>query len=198
MKHYKGFKRYTPENPLPEGFPLENLDNPYVADLEKAYRKYELTLEDLADNQTYLFWKDENGECWYDLNKTFSADTVKIVYNTETMVVESVGKDAERMLPHGGGVLEIAELPEDFDQHIFKVDEETFTLYRCDVAVNNKNRMRQTVLLRDAVAHFVALSVLPDRTKEETKEYNVWKDYIVAVKRTDISVLEPLWPNIPK
>lgn len=197
MQHFKGFKKYTPENPLPDGFPLENIGNPYVADLNIKYSRYALTQEVLEGGMQYLFEKDENGDCWYDLNKGFDKDTWKIAYEPETFKVVGFGKDAEKMMPHGNNIIEVKSVPSDIDILRFKVDVAKHIVYKCSDEVRKRNRAKQTSILRDAIAHLYALDCLPSLTQVERDEKAHLTNYVIAVKRTDISMESPEWPESP-
>lgn len=196
MKHFKGFVRYTPEKVLPDDFPMENIINPYVADLAKAHEKFLLTQEELGGGQQYLFWKDERGYCWYDLRNEFDEDTFKVVYDPETFKVTAFGKDANRLSPIGN-VVELATIPDDIDFRMFKYDPKSNTVYRCNGETLRANKLRQTSLLRDAAAHFLALQLMDVLDSEQQKEMLALKKYIVEVKRTVLTSAEPAWPDYP-
>lgn len=198
MKHFKGFTKFKPANPLPEGFPVENINNPHIEILSRQYYRY-LASQEVQDDEgrVVLFECDENGHCWYDLRDEFSEDTVKVLYEPGTNRVMSFSLDAHRLFPHGNNVIEVAadKVPADLDVHHWKINPETGEFINCEKLKYRTNLARQTALLRDATAHYVALQIMDDKTSAENKLFVALKAYIKAVRRTDLSVEQPSWPT---
>lgn len=196
MKHFKGFVKYKPVSPLPDDFPLENIGDPNITHecrrhfLAKAYEDSE------GNEQRPLFEHDQYGRCWYDAIHDFDADTIKIVYSAKTGKVISFSKDASSLFPHGENVIEVAEVPEGFEADKWMVDaNDHLCLFADGIAAINKGK--QSSLLIKACAHLVALQVMPDKTGSELVQLQALNEYVIGVKRTDVSVLEPEWPTSP-
>ncbi|ECH0347212.1 tail fiber assembly protein, partial [Salmonella enterica] len=56
---------------------------------------------------TWLF--DEDGKNWYDEQKNFAADTLKIAYNKNGIIV-SISKDVSMINPAGLSVVELPDI----------------------------------------------------------------------------------------
>lgn len=196
MKHLKGFTPYIPVSELPEGFPMENLDNPNVAELAKQHFKAELA--NPQDGKVVKFERDCNGLCWYDFANTVGKNTVKVVYNPESGYVINWSKDATTLFPHGNNVVELKSIPDDTDIDNFRYNAEKNCVERCDKLTYASNRKIQTRLLVDAAAHAWALSVIPSKTKAEDVELNMLNAYVIDVKRTDLYQAVVQWPDLPK
>lgn len=195
--HYKGFKKFTPSNPLPEGFPLENLDNPYIKDLSQEYHRFLMAGDDLGDGRTILFECDEHGRDWYSLRETFSPNTWKIVYEPGTNKVVSFGKDAIKLFPHGNNVVEVKAIPEGLDGANWRIDPITYEFSKCPTLVAAQNKNKQSGLMNRVVGLFISLQVDDNRSKEDTALMQELKAYIVALRYVDLSVEEPKWPESP-
>lgn len=101
------------------------------------------------------------------------------------------------MMPHGNNIIEVKSVPSDIDILHFKVDVNKHIVYKCSDEVRKRNRSKQTSILRDAVSHLYALDCLADLTQAERDEKAHLTNYVIAIKRTDISVESPEWPESP-
>ncbi|MCP6259269.1 tail fiber assembly protein, partial [Klebsiella pneumoniae] len=61
-----------------------------------------------------VFLRDENGNDWYECQKFFHENTIKIVYDSDNIVV-SISNDVSTLWPVGASVAEIEILPEGVD-----------------------------------------------------------------------------------
>jgi len=196
MLHLKGFKQYIPVSELPDDFPMENIDNPHIAEL--AVQHFEAQMAKPEDGKAVKFEKDSNGKCWYRLRNLFDADTVKVVYNPVTGTVINWDVDAHKLFPHGNNVVELKSVPEDTDIDNFRYNAEKNCVERCDKLTYTSNRKVQTRLLSDAAAHAWALSVIPSKTESEEAELSLLNAYVVDVKRTDLYQAVVKWPDLPE
>ncbi|HEI0612423.1 TPA: tail fiber assembly protein [Escherichia coli] len=197
MIHLKGFMKYKPVSPLPEDFPEECLDNPNIADLARKHHFAMLARETLEGGRSTLFEHDENGRCWYDSVLDFQKDTYKIVYNPATGQVIGFDKDATKLFPHGNNVVEVKSVPKDFAVGTWKFDVDSEHLLPYDKEIVSVNKLKQTRLLQAASAHWTALSCMLELRPHEAKEAEALRQYMVAVKRIDVSDMEPEWPISP-
>ncbi|EHS0460929.1 TPA: tail fiber assembly protein [Escherichia coli] len=61
-----------------------------------------------------LFLQDENGNDWYECQKQFSENTVKVVYDSNNIIV-SISNDVSALWPVGASVAETESLPDGVD-----------------------------------------------------------------------------------
>lgn len=195
--HYKGFKKFTPKNPLPKGFPLENLDNPYIQDLSQEYHRYLMADDDVGNGQKVLFECDQHGRDWYTLRHTFRTDTWKIVYEPETFKVVSFDKDAVKLFPHGNNVVEVENIPEGLDGANWRINPISHVFSKCPVLLRGKNKNTQSGLMNRVLGLFVALQIDDEKNAEEVALMKELKAYIIKLRRVDLSVEEPEWPKSP-
>lgn len=196
MIHAKGFVRYTPTSPLPDDFPFENIDDPNIAYECKRHFLAEMVRDSSNTGIKPIFVRDEEGRCWYDLVDMFDDRTFKIVYCPKTGRVISFDKDASRLFPHDNNVIELEEVPDNFEADTWRIND----LGELELNVSfiyRVNKDKQTALLRDAVAHIMSLQMIKDLTPFETAELAALKEYVVEVKRVDLGLHKIKWPDIP-
>lgn len=198
MKHFKGFKKFIPTCTWHEGLSAENLRDPNIPqELIRELIYSQQANSKLQDGRSILFEVSSCGKNWYEARREFAADTVKVVYDPDTLRVISYDKDAMKLFPHGNNVVELESVPDDINQDTYQYNPATNKVEHSDGLALKRAKLRQTALLRDAVPHFVALSVMEDKTKAESAEYLLWRDYIRSVKRTDLSKADIVWPEKP-
>ena len=61
-----------------------------------------------------VFLQDENGNDWYECQKLFSENTVKVVYDSNNIIV-SISNDVSTLWPVGASVAETESLPDGVD-----------------------------------------------------------------------------------
>ncbi|WP_438408501.1 hypothetical protein [Escherichia coli] len=61
-----------------------------------------------------VFLRDENGNDWYECQSFFHENTIKIVYDSDNIVV-SISNDVSTLWPVGASVAEIETLPDGVD-----------------------------------------------------------------------------------
>ena len=194
MLHLKGFVKYIPKSPLPDDFPMECLNNPNIEDLARRHCFAEMAKEK-DGGRSVLFEHDKNGLCWYDALLQFQKDTVKIVYNPATGQVLSFDSDAAKLFPHGNNVLEVKSVPKGFESGTWKVDIDDFKIGIYDKAVVEKNKLFQTRALESAVAHLYVLNIMEDKQPHEVVEQQALREFVIKMKRVDLSDVEPKWPT---
>lgn len=62
---------------------------------------------------TVIFHVDEEGRDWYELQKTFSVDTIKVGYNAQGIVC-TVSQHVYALCPTGLSIAEVESLPDNF------------------------------------------------------------------------------------
>lgn len=198
MKHFKGFTKFVPTCTWHEGLSAENLLDPNIPEeLIRELIYSQQANSKLQDGRSILFEVSSCGKNWYEARREFAADTVKVVYDPDTLRVISYDEDAMKLFPHGNNVVELKSVPDDINQDSYQYNPATNKVEHSDGLALKRGKLRQTALLRDAVPHYVALSIMQDKTDAEKVELKVWADYIRALKRTDLSKADVVWPDYP-
>ncbi|HIC1790794.1 TPA: tail fiber assembly protein [Escherichia coli] len=142
-----------------------------------------------------VFLQDENGNDWYECQKLFSENTVKVVYDSNNIIV-SISNDVSALWPVGASVAETESLPDGVDINgnwIFdgkKVVERTQSAdelkalaeSRRDSLLNSARQqlvISQTKLLRGRIL-----------SEDEQSALDAWLDYIDAVNALDFNSIK--------
>ncbi|HGH9530650.1 TPA: tail fiber assembly protein [Yersinia enterocolitica] len=148
---------------------------------------------------TVIFHVDEEGRDWYELQKTFSEDTIKVGYNAQGVVC-TVSEHVYAIAPTGLSIVEVESLPENFvleygayeylnGEVVLRIPTEA------EIAAAADERRKQ---LMSAIS--VELDTLEDiaasgtGTAQELNRLAVLKQYRIALMRLDIT--QP-WPELP-
>lgn len=150
-----------------------------------------------------LYFQSEEGEDWYFHRMRFSADTLKVCYDSES-VIRSFGFDASRLYPGGYSIAEVdkSAVPEGiatdgswmFDGSA--IVPRTYTRTQ-KVELANKKRLS---LMADAVTEMSPLSdavELGRATDEQSARLTALKNYRLDL--IDLDVSEPddiVWPEL--
>ena len=158
-----------------------------------------------TDDETFLaeqgaiILRDEQGREWYSSQALFSADTVKIMYDSAN-IVRAITTDVSTLYPNMHSVAEVEEIPEGTDIYggcIYSDGEVIARQYSVDELIANANaqklRLREIAdseiaWRQDAVDAGIA-------TEEETAALSEWKKYRVLLMRVDTA--KPEWPTPP-
>lgn len=124
------------------------------------------------NNDNVIFCKDENGNDWYDLVKTFQSDTVKLMYDKEGNI-SSVTKDASGLFPAELNILEVEKVEENFDQFKYRIVDGKIV-----VRIPNENDIRNTrnSMLRsldDVVSNPLRFNSFSQDTKDKLAQYRL-------------------------
>lgn len=157
------------------------------------------------------FATDENGADWYESQKKFQADTLKIIFNNKGVIV-SMSHDVSALWPVGNSVAEVAleDVPAGLSingEWVFdgeKILPRTATM---DEWQSKAESMRQSLLKEasDITTDWrteLQLGILSDEDKATLIE---WMGYIKSVKILDLSLVEDeatldkvAWPEKPQ
>ncbi|HHG0423566.1 TPA: tail fiber assembly protein [Yersinia enterocolitica] len=148
---------------------------------------------------TVIFHVDEEGRDWYELQKTFSEDTIKVGYNAQGVVC-TVSEHVYAIAPTGLSIVEVESLPENFvlEYGAYEyLNGEVVPRIPTDaeIAAAADERRKQ---LMSAIS--VELDTLEDiaasgtGTAQELNRLAVLKQYRIALMRLDIT--QP-WPELP-
>lgn len=171
LKHFKGFKQYYPTAD----------DRPDYADLIEAGVGFEM---------------DEDGRDWYDLRETFDADTFKVVYGADGVVVQCE-TDTNELCPHGmAGVVELTDVPEGLRR-------DTTFMYRfngVDVELDPKYfEGLKARYMRFAGAKIAEYRDLLDMGADVGDILQKWRGYRLDVFNVDTSLMMDIeWPSAPE
>ncbi|HBK4813253.1 TPA: tail fiber assembly protein [Enterobacter asburiae] len=145
-----------------------------------------------------IFLRTEQGDDWYEMQSSFSPDTIKIVYGDDG-IITSYSLDVSLLNPIDSFVAEIlkADFPEGVDiLGGWKFDGIKVTQINPDPLdeINSKKKR----LLTEATTVIAPLQDAVDlsiATTQEIENLREWKEYRVLLNRIDPS--KPVWPPKP-
>ncbi|EDX6253218.1 tail fiber assembly protein [Salmonella enterica subsp. diarizonae] len=143
----------------------------------------------------------EDGKNWYDEQKNFAADTLKIAYDQNGVIV-NISKDVSTINPTGLSVVELPNITANRRADIYggwvfdgeKVIKRVYTTEE----LRRQAESEKAKLLEEAETVITPLARAVKRdiaTDEEQKRLEVWELYSVLVNRVDTS--NPDWPERP-
>ncbi|EDS3850109.1 tail fiber assembly protein [Salmonella enterica subsp. enterica serovar Oranienburg] len=143
----------------------------------------------------------EDGKNWYEEQKNFAADTLKIAYDKNGVIV-NVSKDVSTINPSGLSVVELPNITANRRADIYggwvfdgeKVIKRVYTSeeLRQQAEVKKLKLLEEAETVITPLARAVKLGIATD---EERKRLEVWEEYSVLVNRVDTS--KPDWPERP-
>ena len=161
--------------------------------------QYELT------RQFGVVWLySEDGKNWYEEQKNFQDDTIKIAYTSDGIIV-AINKDVSTINPEGLSVVEVADITANRRADIsgkwmFKdgvVIKRTYTEEeQRQQAENEKQSLLQ--LVRDKTQLWdsqLRLGIISDENKQKL---TAWMLYAQKVESTDTSILPVTFPEQPE
>jgi len=151
-----------------------------------------------------IFLCDAEGNDWYESQKAFSADTLKIVFDGEGVII-SAGGDVSALWPQNNSVAEIplAGIPEGFSargEWCFDDSNIIAKSYTPEeyIALAETKRADLYAASNAAIAPLQDAVDIGDVTEEEMASLKDWKKYRVALNRLDLSVAPDIdWPQLP-
>ena len=156
-----------------------------------------------------LFLLDENGNDWYECQKFFHENTIKIVYDSDNIVV-SISNDVSTLWPVGASVAEIETLPDgvDIDGNWIFDGENVVERVRTADELKTMAESRRTERLNSARQQLVIsqTKLLRGRilSEDEQSALDAWLDYIDAVNALDFNTITDkatfnaiAWPTEP-
>ncbi|MDW5501376.1 tail fiber assembly protein [Pseudomonas lundensis] len=184
---------------------MKNIKNFTLTEPESSEQKL------LAASHGVLFLKSDNGDDWYECQKTFRNDTIKIMYDLNGIIRSISNKpnadghfDASGFFPENMSVAEIEQLPEHADidgRWVFdgtQVKPRTYSVAELQQQATNKKQdlskqaSLQIATLNDAVELGMA-------SEEEQQRLITWKTYRVLLSRVDPGTAPDIdWPQPPQ
>ncbi|MDT0178192.1 tail fiber assembly protein [Enterobacter sp. BRE11] len=191
MLNFGPFKIYTPDVPV-------ITDSSTEEEKELAAKLKTLT------EMNVMFVRCQSGQDWYESQKLYSPDTMKIVYD-ETGRVVSFDRDASKLWPINCSVAEVdaAGVPEGLDtlgDWVYRNGKVVAHEHSAAELQEMAERTRSSLLskARAQISDWqaeLALGTIPDDDKAQLVE---WMAYIRQLKATDISSAPDVpWPSPP-
>ncbi|EFS2935262.1 tail fiber assembly protein [Escherichia coli] len=165
--------------------------NPKTAEQYQITRKY---------NVTWLFSEDDKN--WYEEQKNFQPDTIKIAYDKNNVIV-TISKDVSTINPEGLSVVEVSDITEnrraDNDGNWMFLDGKVVKREYTEQALQQQAELQKAALLSAAESVIQPLERavrLNMATNEERARLESWERYSVLVSRVDTA--KPEWPQKPE
>lgn len=152
-----------------------------------------------------LVLEDETGNDWYELQKNFKDDTLKILFDDENRIV-SHSFDVSTLTPTNLSVVEVSpkKLPADFFTNIngyLFIDGKISALvlsHEEEIAIAETNKQMLLSESAESIAPLQDAADLDMATNEEVTLLKEWKKYRVLLNRVDTSLAPDIeWPEKP-
>ncbi|MEB0352897.1 tail fiber assembly protein [Citrobacter freundii] len=165
------------------------------------YHPVEGEQAELAEKHNVMFLQSEDGTDWYEAQKKFATDTMKLVIDDEG-IIRSFSRDITTLWPVDKSVAEV-EYTTSFDDVWIdggwqyrdgKVSPRVYT----QAELAEQAERKKSSLLAEAMAAIAPLEravKLDIATSDEIDLLEVWERYSVMVNRVDTS--KPEWPTPP-
>ncbi|EDV1006671.1 tail fiber assembly protein [Salmonella enterica subsp. enterica] len=167
-----------------------------VAGNPKTPDQYQLTKK---FGVVWLF--DEDGKNWYEEQKKFSADSLKIAYDKNNIIVD-INKDVSAINPEGCSVVELPDITANrradvSGRWMFNGEQVSKRIYSPE-ELRQQAEVKKLKLLEEAenvIRPLLRAVKLRSATDEEIKQLDAWELYSVMVNR--VNTTNPDWPNVP-
>lgn len=165
------------------------------------YHPVEGEQAELAEKRNVMFLRAEDGTDWYEAQKKFATDTMKLVIDDEG-IIRSFSRDITTLWPVDKSVAEVAFTTSFDDVWIdggwqYRDGKVSPRVYTQAELVEQAERKKSS-LLAEAMAAIAPLEravKLDIATSDEIASLEVWERYSVMVNRVDTS--KPEWPTPP-
>jgi hypothetical protein len=184
---------------------MKNIKNFTLTEPESTEQKL------LAASHGVLFLKSDNGDDWYECQKTFRNDTIKIMYDLNGIIRSISNKpnadghfDASGFFPENMSVAEVEKLPEHADingRWLFDGAQIKLREYS-DAELQQQALNKKQDLIKQATLQIATLNdavELGMASAEEQKRLTAWKTYRVQLSRVDPGTDPDIdWPQPPQ
>ncbi|MDH1321205.1 tail fiber assembly protein [Enterobacter bugandensis] len=151
-----------------------------------------------------IFLKDEKNVDWYDAQKTFTPDTMKVVFDDDN-VIRFFSTDASMLNPVDMfvGELPLSDVPDGiniYGEWIFDQGKVVRRKYSKDELINMAEGQKKSLLnvAKEAIAPLQDAVDMNVSTKEEEQLLVEWKKYRVLLNRVNTSIAPDIeWPTVP-
>ncbi|ECT9808853.1 tail fiber assembly protein [Salmonella enterica] len=162
----------------------------------KTLEQYQLT------KRSGVIWLySEDGKNWYEEQKNFATDTLKIAYNQNGVIV-NISQDVSTINPTGLSVVELRDITANRRADIYggwmfdgkQVIKRVYTSeeLRQQAEAKKQKLLEEAEAVIKPLARAVKLGIATD---EERQRLEVWEQYSVLVSRVDTSKHD--WPEKP-
>lgn len=139
------------------------------------------------------FLRTSDGSDWYDIQKLFSDDTVKVVYDKNNVIV-SFSDDVSTLFPDGQSIVELrkADVPKDLDVSggwVFNNNEIVKREYSEDEKISSAELMRTNLITfaRETMNEWQNDLLLGTISAQDKESLAVWNQYVKELKAMDFS-----------
>ncbi|TFZ52941.1 tail fiber assembly protein [Serratia proteamaculans] len=184
---------------------MKNIKNFTLTEPESSEQKL------LAASHGVLFLKSDSGDDWYECQKTFRNDTIKIMYDLNGIIHSISNKpnaegyfDVSGFFPENMSVAEIEQLPEhaDIDGCWFfdgtQVKPREYSVKELQHQAMNKKQD----LIKQATLQITTLNDATElgmASENEQRQLTAWKTYRVLLSRVDPGTAPDIdWPQPPQ
>ncbi|EHJ1690711.1 tail fiber assembly protein [Salmonella enterica] len=155
----------------------------------------------LTKRSGVIWLYSEDGKNWYEQQKNFAEDTLKIAYDQNGVIV-NISKDVSTINPTGLSVVELPNITANrradiYGGWVFDGEKVSKRVYSPE-ELRQQAESKKAKLLEDAETVITPLARAVKRgiaTDEEQKRLEVWELYSVLVSRVNTSA--PDWPEKP-
>lgn len=144
----------------------------------------------------------EDGKNWYEEQKNFQPDTIKIAYDKNNVIV-TVSKDVSTINPEGLSVVEVSDITAnrraDNNGNWMFLDGKVVNREYTKQELQQQAELQKSALLSEAESVIQPLERavrLNMATNEERARLESWERYSVLVSRVDTA--NPEWPQKPE
>lgn len=146
----------------------------------------------------------EDGKNWYEEQKNFSADTIKIAYDKNNVIVD-INKDVSTINPEGLSVVEVSDITANrradaSGNWMFLGDRVIKRIYTPD-ELRQQAEAKKAHLVAEATARINWLEDAQkdgDISADEETELTAMRAYRTALRRLDLSAAPEInWPVVP-
>ncbi|EBG3127659.1 tail fiber assembly protein [Salmonella enterica] len=155
----------------------------------------------LTKRSGVIWLYSEDGKNWYEQQKNFAEDTLKIAYDQNGVIV-NISKDVSTINPTGLSVVELPNITANrradiYGGWVFDGEKVIKRVYTSE-ELRQQAEVKKLKLLEEAETVITPLARAVKRgiaTDEEQKRLEAWEEYSVLVNRVDTS--KPDWPERP-
>ncbi|HAM3642617.1 TPA: tail fiber assembly protein [Escherichia coli] len=166
----------------------------------KTAEQYQLTKQ---YGVTWLF--SEDGKNWYEEQKNFASDTIKMVYTGDGRVVW-VGKDVTGIEPRNASVIEVPDITANRritapGYWFYRNDEFVFD-YKLKAEDERDALLKQVSIMTSEWEKDLLLGLISDEDREKLKAYRIYAkslqamDFSTITNKTSYNAIE--WPASPE
>ncbi|EFH3514087.1 tail fiber assembly protein [Escherichia coli] len=166
----------------------------------KTAEQYQLTKQ---YGVTWLF--SEDGKNWYEEQKNFASDTIKMVYSGDGRVVW-VGKDVTGIEPRNASVIEVPDITANRritapGYWFYRNDEFVFD-YKLKAEDERDALLKQASIMTSEWEKDLLLGLISDEDREKLKAYRIYAKALQQMTFSQVtdkaSYAAIVWPELPQ